>query len=233
MNRFLIIQIFSGCCFSYQATVQDDSKLPIHAYDSALAAISDNDGSVSPPRFMYIETIQDDKGNRLVRQFDTHALYNEAVVLENEGEDLSELQIDWSVPLQVNAQIFTHLAPVLCDEDDQSWVYCANAPVSVDVENEADAQDANQLIQENLLSKVWVDKNTFEFTRMTIFNTETIHPSPLARVDRFKIVLEFARAWSDGPLLTVHASRRLKGKYGFFISLDEYLEQTISNVQAL
>ena len=227
----LIAIVFGGSPLFTVAQSVDDQAMD--AFSAALADLTHREVLSENRHFAYTQGVEDGNGSFVLRRFQSSANNTKWEVLESKGEDLIDLQIDWNVPQRLTGSTLETLTPTYCDQSEGYWVFCAKAPVTVDMDDEAQAQQANQMVQEGLATQIWIDKQQLSFAKMTISNQQTLHPSPLARVDRFEIVLEFSPAWPQGPLVTTKASRRLEGKYGFFISIDEYLVQTMTDIEPL
>ena len=228
----IIVMILVGALSPIVSAGNEDSQA-MKAFSAAMSDVSQREKRAAGIQYAYTQTLHDANGSRVVRRFDSSDANADWTLIEQRGDDLTDLQIDWSVPIQFRLSTFEMLEARFCDHTKSHWIYCARAPISVDMEDDQQAKEANRLAEESLETQIWLHKEQQRVTRMTIFNREPMHPSPLARIDRFEISLEFAPAWPKGPLVTVRATRQLKGKYGFFISLDEHLVQTITDIAAL
>lgn len=213
-----------GWCQPAWAAQQSHQSEAALAFALAIADLKAREGVYAKDTFSFTQEIRDDEGNHLIRRFHNAGNKDEWAMIESKGKDLSELEVDWSVPLSLRVDSMEQLSPQLCAEGEDAWIFCTETPLQVDsAEPDIDVEAA---IQQGLQTNIYVDKNTGIFTRMHIQNREVMRPSPLAKIEKFEVQLEFAPAWPQGPLVTHRATRTLVGSYGFFISIDEQLTQT-------
>lgn len=185
----------------------------------------------------YVQTELDENGNGTQSRYQPinkqHGLWTE---LHRYGEPIDS-NLNFETPLLIEPTSFSAEHAKLSSETDSTWVFLIPNLVNVGLgDDEVDEQQERELQLDNQLKSVLqtelvIDKKTQEFVSLHIFAKTPFKPSFLAKVEKFDVRVEFAEAWPEGPLIGLSTSRSMRGKYGFFVNIEEFKTTTISEVK--
>lgn len=236
-RRTLIIRILASVlmgCFSVSAICQHTSEEAAHtAYNEAhLHAAATFSPLSDGQAISFVEIYQSENGNTVIQPRTLH--------LDEKGEEIitpvksvnSEEGMSWQSSILVSPNRFPKRATVL-KETEEAWVFSIPSRVmasagTVDeriVEEEIDVEKANANIASALVTELMVSKAMSNqpprFISLKTYAKKPFHPESMVKVKEFSVVMEFAPAWQDGPLVTVSMLRRLKARYAWLLGVNE------------
>lgn len=182
----------------------------------------------------FIRTVEDGAGNKLQSKYTpTTQEKGEWKTIEILGE-MPSGRLRWNTNFLVSNTNFIIDETTLVRESETTWVFDIPNVVNVDTGEYDSTEETGKKITNtlgaSLISEMAVSKVNPRFLSMHIYAPKSFKPSILAKVNTFEVRIDYAEAWEGGPLYTKLESRQLKGKYGFFISIDEFVTTTHTHV---
>lgn len=119
-----------------------------------------------------------------------------------------------------------HLDDITFDRaEDGQWVYAFVPP-------EARGRDVGEELDEVMLARLYVDPDTDILARYEVRARKPFKPMPVAKLDEFVVVQEFARLGGTGPAVLTRMYSRTKGRRAFR-PIDTEFTATFTDVVAV
>ncbi|MBT0584811.1 hypothetical protein [Alteromonas oceanisediminis] len=232
----LIIALHLGYLnFTYAAS--QDSKAAFDALEMAQEDLQQRKlGPMSDYTLMFLQHEQNKHGDyQLARITQRNGFPVKSELLRSKGEVDKEADVNWNRFILVTMpREYTQQAK-LVRETEASWYFQVPTTVQAQTDSEEieELSHANKLLQERLVTEVSVSKLKPSFTGMRIFAPQPFSPSLLVKVTTFDVKLDFDEVSSSGPLYVSKETRQLEGHYGLFISINDWVQTTITDMQIM
>lgn len=144
-----------------------------------------------------------------------------------------EASLNWQSSMVVDPRRFPDNAELI-GETEKTWIFSIPTQINADVddvEQNVDGDKVNNVLMSTIASELTISKLAPQFISQKVYAKHPFKPDNMVKVNEFNVRIQYSQAWPDGPWVTESISRIVKGKYAFFINVDEFSVMTYSDFQ--